>query len=378
LRIFENFNKLPYDPVEVLVQRRRLPKGVLDHARQRGRHNLLPGNIIPVTERDATDASRAIPDMHEKTATTWPAGDWFVDQDSPGDLIAVRREEVLAAGRTPFQEYEIFVSSLWGKALILDGRLQSAELDEFVYHEALVHPALVAHPNPRRVLVMGGGEGATLREVLRHPPVGRAVMVDLDGELVEVCRRHLPSFHGGAFDDPRASVVFADGRVWLADQPEGSFEVIIWDLPEPLEEGPASLLFTREMFAVARRKLSPGGLLAVQSGSGNIHGRLLADIHATLRAVFPRVTAYTAFVTSFMDLYGFHVAGGEDFLWPDASQAEACLAARGVADLRWYAPEFAAGLPGLPRYLAEMLAKRGRVLTDAEPYKPQAGERRSF
>jgi spermidine synthase len=147
--------------------------------------------------------------MDEKTATTWPEGDWFVDQDSPGDLVAVRREEVLAAGRTPFQEYEIFVSSLWGMALILDGRLQSAELDEFVYHEALVHPALVAHPDPRRVLVMGGGEGATLREVLRHRPVSRAVMVDLDGELVEVCRRHLPSFHEGAFDDPRASRWFS-------------------------------------------------------------------------------------------------------------------------------------------------------------------------
>jgi spermidine synthase len=316
--------------------------------------------------------------MDKKNATAWPGGDWFVDQDSPGDLVAVKREEVLAAGRTPFQKYEIFVSSLWGKALILDGRLQSAELDEFVYHEALVHPVLAAHPDPRRVLVLGGGEGATLREVLRHKPVRRAVMVDLDGELVEVCRRHLPSFHEGAFDDPRTTLVAADGRVWLADQQDGAFAVIIWDLPEPLEEGPASLLFTREMFGVARRKLTPGGLLAVQSGSGNMHGRLMPDINATLRAVFPRVTAYTAFVTSFMDLYGFHVAGGEDFVWPEAAQAAARLSARGVAGLRWYAPEFGAALPHLPRYLADRLAQSGRVLTDAEPYKPQAGQRRSF
>jgi spermidine synthase len=320
----------------------------------------------------------ATEEQRHKNLTHWPAGNWFLDQDSPTDLVAVKRDEVLATGKTSFQEYEIFVSVLWGKALILDGRLQCAELDEFVYHEALVHPALVAHPNPRRVLVMGGGEGATLREVLRHPQVAQAVMVDIDEELVEVCRSLLPTFHRGAFDDPRTSLVFADGRAWLAHQPDGSFEVIILDLPEPLEEGPASLLFTREMYELVLRKLSPGGLVAVQSGSGSMHGRLMADINCTLRAVFPEVSAYTAFVTSFLDLYGFHVAGGKDFVWPRASQVETCLAARGINDLGWYEPGFAASLPQLPRYLKERLTRKGRVLSDAEPYKSRTGGRLSF
>jgi spermidine synthase len=312
------------------------------------------------------------------TCTDWPAGDWLLDQDSPVDFVAVKKEKVLAQGKTAFQEYEIFENSQWGRTLMLDGRLQSAELDEFVYHEALVHPALVAHPDPRRVLILGGGEGATLREVLRHPPVSRAVMVDIDGELVEVCRGWLPSFHRGAFDDPRASLVVADGRAWLAGQPDGSFEVIILDLPEPLEEGPASLLFTREMYELVRRKLAPGGLVAVQSGSGNIFGRLMAHINRTLRAVFHRVSAYTAFVTSFMDLYGFHLAGGEEFEWPNAGQIKTCLEARGLADLGWYAPEFGAGLPKLPRYLKDRLSLRGRVLTDAEPFKSWEEGRWSF
>jgi spermidine synthase len=320
----------------------------------------------------------ATEEQHQKRSTHWPAGNWFLDQDSPADLVAVKRDEVLAKGKTSFQEYEIFVSALWGKALILDGRLQCAELDEFVYHEALVHPAMVAHPNPRRVLVMGGGEGATLREVLRHPQVAQAVMVDIDQELVEVCRSLLPTFHRGAFDDPRTSLVFADGRAWLVDQPDASVDVIILDLPEPLEEGPASLLFTREMYELVLRKLSPGGLAAVQSGSGSMHGRLMADINCTLRAVFPEVSAYTAFVTSFMDLYGFHVAGGRDFVWPRASQVETCLASRGITDLGWYEPGFAAALPQLPRYLKERLARKGRVLTDAEPYKSHTEGRLSF
>ena len=316
--------------------------------------------------------------MGEEKTINWPAGDWFLDQESPGDLVAVKKEEVAAAGQTSFQSYEIFVSSLWGKALILDGRLQSAEVDEFVYHEALVHPVMVAHPEPRRVLILGGGEGATLREVLRHPPVTQAVMVDIDAELVHIRRQFLPSFHQGALDDPRATLVFTDGRAWLADQPDGAFDVIILDITEPLEEGPASLLFTREMYELARRKLGPGGLMAVQSGSGNIMGRLMADINCTLRAVFPQVFAYTAFVTSFMDLYGFHLAGGENLFWPTALQIETCLAARGINDLGWYGAAFGAVLPQLPRYLKERLAHRGRVLTDAAPYVARSGGRLSY
>jgi spermidine synthase len=237
---------------------------------------------------------------------------------------------------------------------------------------------MVAHPEPRRVLILGGGEGATLREVLRHPPVTQAVMVDIDEELVNLCRRLLPTFHQGALDDSRANLVFTDGRAWLADQPDGAFDVIILDITEPLEEGPANLLFTREMYELVRRKLGPGGLMAVQSGSGNITGRLMADINWTLRAVFPKVFAYAAFVTSFMDLYGFHLAGGENFSWPSPRQIETCLAARGLTDLGWYEPEFGAVLPQLPRYLKERLAHRGRVLTDAEPYLARSGGRVSY
>lgn len=308
----------------------------------------------------------------------WPQGDWFIDFSNPTDLTAYEKQRVLVKGKSPFQDYEIFASRFWGLVLILDGRLQSAERDEFIYHEALAQPALIAHPAPRRVLVLGGGEGATLREALRHPTVTRAVMVDLDAKLVEVCRRWLPSFHGGAFADPRTELVYADGRAWLAEQADGSFDVVLLDLPEPLEEGPARLLFTREMYALVRQKLAPGGLVALQSGSAGALARLMADLNCTLRAVFPQVMAYTAFVPSFMDLYGFHMAGGEDFSWPTPSQAAARLKERGVAGLRWFSPALAPALPLLPAYLQEKLAGAGRLLTDAAPYGPEAGERLYF
>jgi spermidine synthase len=286
-------------------------------------------------------------------------------------LVAFEKQETLVSGKTRFQEYEIFVSRSWGKVLLLDGRLQCAQADEFIYHEALVHPALLAHPDPRRVLAVGGGEGATLREVLRHPGVESAVMVDLDRELVEVCREWLPEFHQGAFDDPRGQLVCADGRSWLAAQGDGSFDVIILDLPEPLEEGPALMLFTREFYALVRSKLAAGGLAALQSGAAGPRCRLLPDLNRTLRGVFPRVVAYTAYIPSFMDLYGFHIAGDEDFSWPTSSRMAARIEALPV--LGWLEPEFAACLPHLPAYLQARL-DQGRILTDAAPFLSKAGE----
>jgi spermidine synthase len=304
----------------------------------------------------------------------WSPKEWYLDLNHRFDLTGFRRDRVVVSGRTEFQSFEIFENRLWGRMLILDGRLQSAEVDEFIYHEALVQPAMLAHPDPQRVLVMGGAEGATLREVLRHPGVSRAVMVDIDGELVGLCQEWLPTFHAGAFDDPRTELVFADGRGWLGAQPDGALDVIILDLTEPLEEGPALALFTREMYELVGSKLAPGGTVAVQSGSAGLPGHLMADIHATLRAVFPRVVAYTAFVPSFMDLYGFHLAGGQDLAWPGAAAAAARFQDRGLTALKWLGPEFLASLPYLPIYLQARLRRGGRVLTDARPFGPQPGE----
>jgi spermidine synthase len=293
-------------------------------------------------------------------------------------MTAFLKDKVLVSGKTRFQKYEIFENRLFGRVLLLDGRLQSTQKDEFIYHEALVHPALLAHPDPRRVLVMGGGEGATLREVLRHPGVTQAVMVDLDEELVGICKKWLPTFHEGAFDDPRAELLFAEGRSWLANQPDGSFEVIILDLTEPLEEGPALLLFTREMYELVQRKLTPGGLVALQSGSAGPLGRLMPDLNHTLKEVFPHVMAYTAFIPSFMDLYGFQLAGGEDLIWPLAPLLSARFQNRKLDSLRWLGPEMAAALPRLPMCIKERLIREGQVLTDAAPFGPRPGERLFF
>jgi spermidine synthase len=134
-----------------------------------------------------------------------------------GERIAYEVTATLLEIQTTYQAVGIYDTVSYGRALFLDGKIQSAEQDEFIYHEALVHPGLVCHPAPRRVLIAGGGEGATLREVLRHNTVQEAVMVDLDAEVVEAARRHLTKWHAGAFTDPRTRLLHADARAYLEE-----------------------------------------------------------------------------------------------------------------------------------------------------------------
>src|SRR4030042_686838 len=137
---------------------------------------------------------------------------WLYDEVSPNLTQLHRIKKVIYSGRTKFQAVEIVDTRSFGICLVLDGKIQSSELDEFIYHEALVHPAMLSHARPETVFIAGGGEGATLREVLAHKTVKKAVMVDIDEELVKLCRRFLPSWHQKAFDDHRTELHFSDAR----------------------------------------------------------------------------------------------------------------------------------------------------------------------
>src|SRR4030042_3664010 len=154
---------------------------------------------------------------------------WLHDKVSP-DLVQIHSiKQVLYSGRTEFQSVDIVDSAEFGTCLVLDGKIQSSECDEFIYHEALVHPAMLSHPNPETAFIAGGGEGATLREVLCHKSLKKVVMVDIDQQVVEICRRSLPTIHQNSFDDPRAEIRFTDARKYL-EETNNTFDVIIIDL----------------------------------------------------------------------------------------------------------------------------------------------------
>jgi spermidine synthase len=140
---------------------------------------------------------------------------WHIEFFAPDEAHMRGISKIYASEKTPYQKVEVIQSNHYGKCLILDGHMQSAQVDEFIYHENLVHPAMVTCPNPKKVVIIGGGEGATLYEVLRHKTVEKAWMIDIDKRVVELCDEYMPEWHRGAFKDKRTTLLFKDGRKFL-------------------------------------------------------------------------------------------------------------------------------------------------------------------
>jgi spermidine synthase len=209
--------------------------------------------------------------------------EWYEEAYHPnwGQRFEVARH--VYRGRTEFQEALVFESPLFGRVLVLDGIVQTTERDEFIYHEMITHVALLAHGAVREVLIIGGGDGGTLEEVLKHQSVIRATMVELDPGVVEIARAHLPGIHRGAFDDPRAQLIFGDGVQFVAAT-EQRFEVIIVDSTDPF--GPGEVLFTEEFYAACRARLRPGGIVVAQSGNVFMERERLRACLARLGNVF--------------------------------------------------------------------------------------------
>ena len=228
---------------------------------------------------------------------------------------------------------------------------------------------MIAHPAPRSVLVAGGGEGATAREVLAHRTVERVVMVDIDAEVVELCRRHLPGHHRGSFDDPRLELVHADALAHL----EGSadrFDVAVIDVPDPLEAGPAYQIFTREFYELLARRLGPRGIVVAQSGPTGpaFAGQCFTAVANTMARVFPTVRASEAFVPAFGTTWGFVVGSmGPDPAALGAAEVDARLAARVGAELGFYDGVTHAGMFALPKYLRAAMGREERVITRDSP-----------
>jgi spermidine synthase len=293
---------------------------------------------------------------------------WITEYITPWDVYHHGVTAVLAYRKTAFQEMHIVETGAYGKALVLDGKWQSSTVDEFLYHEALVQPACVAHGAPGRVLVLGGGEGATVREALRWRSVREVTMVDIDGEVVAACREHLPEMHQGAFEDPRTRLVIGDA-LHILDESEAEWDVIISDLSDPIVEGPSFPLFTREYFEKCRRALRPGGWFVVQGGPvGPVEMAMHVRLSHTVGAVFPWAASYTSYVPAYATPWAFVLAGERpfDFRQP-AAGVDALLAEGTSGGLRMFDGTAMQGLFLLPAHLRAALAAETRVFSLAEP-----------
>ncbi len=176
---------------------------------------------------------------------------------------SLRIERVLHREQTAHQDLIIFENARFGRVLALDGAIQTTEGDEYVYHEMLVHVPVLGHGAAQDVLIVGGGDGGALREALRHASVARALVVEIDEDVIALCRAHLPRHSAGAFDDPRAEIVIADGAAFVTET-ERRFDVIVIDSTDPI--GPGAALFSESFYAGCKRCLKPGGVMSRQAG----------------------------------------------------------------------------------------------------------------
>ena len=224
---------------------------------------------------------------------------WYVEEFAPTERHGHAIEEVYFAGRTAFQSVAVIRSAAFGKLLVIDGDTQSSQGDEKIYHETLVHPAMAGAPDRSEVLILGGGEGATLRDVLRHPGVKRCTMVDIDGLVVDLSKKYLPEWGAGAFDDPRANVVIGDALAYMREHDE-RYGVIVSDLTEPLEDSPSNLLFNEAVFRLIKSRLADDGIYVLQASTAAFHNYSLhCKMARTLRRHYKHVTSFFTYVPAF-------------------------------------------------------------------------------
>jgi spermidine synthase len=276
-------------------------------------------------------------------------------------------EKEVTSFRSRYQEVRLIQSPTFGLTLLLDGKIQSTQVDEFIYHEALVHPAMVSHRAPKSVFIAGGGEGATLREVLRYDTIEKAVMVDLDAEVVDICRKHMPTWNQGAFEDPRVLLIHEDARTVL-ETDNATYDVIICDLSEPVDDGPSYMLFTKEFYELCKQRLNPGGVMVTQSGCPSfIYSLSFHSVTATLKSVFSGAFPYLAFIPSFASNWGFTLAGEAGLLpsLPDATVQSRLSCVEN--DLKYIDLDTMRSIFTIPKHLREMRDDVARIIRDGEP-----------
>lgn len=278
---------------------------------------------------------------------------WIEETLHPHHRLSLRADKILYDSETEHQRLVLFENASFGRVLTLDGVVQTTEKDEFIYHEMLAHLPVLAHGAARKVLIIGGGDGGMLEEVLKHRSVERVTQVEIDAGVVEFSKRYLSSICRQAYDDPRLDLVIADGVEFVAGCTE-RYDVIIVDSTDPV--GPGEVLFSDTFYGKAKGCLGPGGILVTQNGVPFLQGEELADTMRAFKALFADAACYLATVPTY--------AGGPmAFGWgsDDVEKRRVDLATleqryrdAGI-ETRYYNPAVHQAAFALPNYVAELI-----------------------
>ncbi len=270
---------------------------------------------------------------------------------STGFYIKATRQ--IGEWQTKYQKLAIYDTPHYGKLFRLDGFNMTSEKDEFVYHENLIHPAATAHPGPKRVLIIGGGDGGSSEEMLKHPSVEQVTLVEIDAEVISIAKEHFGAVHKGVFDNPKLRVLIEDGLQFVHETEE-KFDLIVLDLNDPM--GPAEPLYTTEFFQQCRQILAPGGALTLHLGSPVAQGPQVAELSTRLNSVFRIVRPYTMFVPLYGSLWA--MACASDKLDPKsftADEIDRRIDHRKLIELQYYNGETHEAVFALPNFVRDMV-----------------------
>jgi spermidine synthase len=271
---------------------------------------------------------------------------WYTEKQTETFGITARIKETLVTEKTGFQELAVIDTEQFGRMLVLDGMVMTTEKDEFVYHEMVAHPLLFTHPNPKQVLVVGGGDGGVIREVLKHPKVEKAVLVEIDDKVIEYSKKFLPGI-AGELDHPRVEVIVNDGYMHIHDFKD-TYDVIMVDSTEPV--GPAVNLFTRGFYQGIYDALKEDGMFVAQTDNPWFKADLIQTVHKDVREVFPIVRVYCANIPTYPSGLWTFTMGSKKYDPLQVDEAE-------IPEIktRYYTPRLHKAAFALPRFVEELI-----------------------
>ncbi|MFK7694862.1 polyamine aminopropyltransferase [Paenibacillus sp. HJGM_3] len=271
---------------------------------------------------------------------------WYTEKQTEHYGITAQITETLVREQTQFQDLAIIDTIEFGRMLVLDGMVMTTEKDEWVYHEMVAHPALFTHPNPKHVLIVGGGDGGVVREVMKHKAVEKAVLVDIDGKVIEYSKKFLPSI-AAELDNPRVEVIVNDGFMHIHDH-KNTYDVIMVDSTEPV--GPAVELFTRGFYQGIFESLKEDGIFVAQTDNPWFKADLIRTVNRDVREIFPIVRVYCANIPTYPSgLWTFTMGSKKaDPLEVDEKQIP-------ELDTKYYSPRLHKAAFALPKFVEDLI-----------------------
>ncbi|MBM3258000.1 MAG: polyamine aminopropyltransferase [Candidatus Nealsonbacteria bacterium] len=282
---------------------------------------------------------------------------WFFEENVPYDVpktkIGIKIKRKLYSGRSDYQKIEFFDTHAYGKILVLDGILQTSEKDEFIYHEMLCQLPMFLHKNPKRILIVGGGDGGSLEEVLKHK-IEKVQMAEIDEKVIELSKKYLPSISKGAFKNKKAEIIIGDGKEYIRKQ-KNSFDVVILDLSDP--HGPAKELISLKFYQNVKKALKKDGIVSVQSGSLNDQPGLVKTIFSRINKLFPFADIHQAVIPAYQTGEYSFIIGCKTKLDKFQEMNIEKKYKKLKLGLKYLGPEIYFSSKVLPKYLAEKIGR---------------------